>query len=350
MIKSEANKKLADKYPFLAALKRSVTRRWGVKLTAFLIAVGIWGMLISQDADLTREKVFTDVPVSITNSDTLLRNGLIVVSGLSDIAPIQLTVNVPQKLYNTVTAFNYSVRIDLSRVREAGVQTLPILSSSSSTYGSVKELSSLQVTVHVEKYVTRSRIPVRLSITGEPPTGYWAAPPSVDPPLVVISGPESLVNSVVRCVAEYNLSLLTKQAGTERSSVPFTLKDQNGKTVESSLISVTSSQVLLDSMLVEQALYAQKNVPIICDGVTTGTPAAGYEVKSISVSPDSLMIAGPDSLLTALNGIYPTGTVDVSGSAQTITRAVQISRPDDAVYISASVAYVTVMIDKAGSL
>jgi YbbR domain-containing protein len=349
MNKNEAKKTIAEKYPFAATLKHSVTRRWGFKLTAFLLAVAIWGTLISQDTNLTREKVFTDVPVSITNSDTLLRNGLIIVSGLTDIPPIRITVNVPQMLYNTVTASNYSIRMDLSRIRGTGEQTLAILSTSSSMYGSVKELSVSQITVYVEKYVTRSRIPVRLSVTGDAPAGYYAAPPSVDPPLVVISGPQPLVDSVVRCVAEYDLSLLSPQAGTERSSVPFKLESQGGDTVESSLISVTSSQVLLDSMLVEQALYPQKKVPINCDGITTGVPADGYEVKDITVTPETLMLAGSDSFLASVSAIYPSGTVDVSGSAQTITRAVQISKPADAVYISENIAYVTVTIGKAVS-
>ena len=50
-----------DLAAFGARLKKSLSRNWGLKLTSLIIAVAVWGGLISQDASLTREKSFSDV-------------------------------------------------------------------------------------------------------------------------------------------------------------------------------------------------------------------------------------------------------------------------------------------------
>lgn len=57
---------------------------WGWKLLSFLLAVCLWAGLITQDPNLTRERRFTDVPITLTNQETLRRNGLIVLSGLEE--------------------------------------------------------------------------------------------------------------------------------------------------------------------------------------------------------------------------------------------------------------------------
>ena len=51
---------------------------------AILISILLWAGLISQDETITREKTFNDVSVNITGTDTMKRNGYIVVSDMSE--------------------------------------------------------------------------------------------------------------------------------------------------------------------------------------------------------------------------------------------------------------------------
>ena len=55
------------------------------KLLAVLISVLLWAGLISQDESLTRDKVFNDVPVNVTGTDTMKRNGYIVTSDMNSL-------------------------------------------------------------------------------------------------------------------------------------------------------------------------------------------------------------------------------------------------------------------------
>ena len=277
----------------LCHIWQALKKNWGFKVLALLIAIVLWAGLISQDPTLTREKTFTDVTLNVTGADTLKRNGLIVTSDLSNLlSGATVWVDVPQMQYANASAHNYSVRIDLSRIRETGVQQVKVQSTSSSTWGSVTEIYPETVEIEVEEYITRYRIPVSIVTTGEAPAGYYAATPSLDPPLVAVSGPRSLVEKIARAEATLELNTLPAREGLVRTSVPFRLLDSNGNAVESDLLEITSESVLVDSVVVEQYLYSEREIDMNTLGLTTGEVATGYEIKSVTVTPATITAAG----------------------------------------------------------
>lgn len=323
---------------------KALTHRWGWKVSSLLIALALWAGLITQNDSLMREKVFTNVPVNIVNAAALQRNGLIVVDGLDDLGDVRIRVDVPQRNYTNVTAANYNVRIDLSQITRAGEQQVNLTSTSTSTYGAVTDISVKQVTVKVEEYVTRSRIPVRVEASGAAPEGFYTTSASVDPAMVTISGPESVVSSVARCVALYDMSLLQPIAGTERTAAPFMLYDRNNVEVDRSLVTVTNESVVMDSIIIEQTLYPSITVSLEKIGVVKGKPAKGYRVESVTVSPESIRIAGADLGSALGETFYLAGAVDITGANESLTRSLSIMRPSGVVYMSTDVANVTVRI------
>lgn len=323
---------------------------WPWKLLSLFLAVCLWSALITSDDTLTREKVFNDVSINVLNGDTLRRNGLIIVSGLENLPTVRLQVNVPQRAYAGVTAANYNVRVDLSKVTGTGIQKLPIIASSTSAYGSVAEISMDSITVEVEEYSTRSRIPVRLNVSGSAPEGFYAGDARVDPSYVSISGPTSLINTVVRCVADYSMSMITPRYGLERTAVPFRLINAVGEEIDQTLITVTSESVNLDSMTVEQMLYTAKELVINTTDLLTGSPAAGYVVKRISAEPSVLTAAGTEHLISQLNELhlieYIDQAIDISGSTATLHRSIRLSRSTDIAHLSSDTILLTVEIVK----
>ena len=120
---------------------KAVEKNWGTKLVALLIAVVLWATLIAQDPSLTREKTFEGVTISVTGADTMKRNGYIVVSDLDRVLDdAYLRVEVPQLQYDTVTSSPFNARVDLSRVKTTGRQTVNVLTTNTSMYGTVLEV------------------------------------------------------------------------------------------------------------------------------------------------------------------------------------------------------------------
>ncbi len=339
---------------FGARLKKSLSRNWGLKLTSLLIAIAVWGGLISQDATLTREKTFTDVQVNVINADILQRNGFIVTSGLSKLASVRMRADVPQRVYDSATPANYNVRLDLSRISTTGQVTLPIQTTDTISYGNVVWMSETEVTVQVDEYVTRRRIPVQPIQSAQSdalPDDVYAGPAGLDPSTVVISGPKHLVEGISRVVPAYDVSRLVPVIGTQYNAVPFTLVDRQGREIASPLITVTSENVLLDTLLVEQTFYPKKRVPLNLTGAVTGKPAAGFRVAGVSVSPETVQIAGDREALDSITLADLAAPIDVSGMSETIIRAAKVLKPADAVYISENAVYITVDIQplSAGS-
>ena len=305
------------------------------KLLALLLAVCLWAGLITQDPTLTRERVFNDVPISTTGSDTLRRNGLIVISGLDSDEPVRLRVEVPQREYNTVTTLNYNPRVDLSKVTEAGTQIVKVSTTSSTTYGTVTEIYPDSLEIVVDEYVTNYRVPVSVNLVNDYPAGFYGITPSLDPSTVSVSGPKSVVERIARVVVDFDVSRLPSQAGLVRTASPMSFVDAEGNEINSSLVEVTSAGVLLRSIVVEQQLYATKTLPISSLALTSGVPADGYEVKSVTSTPSMLVAAGDELGLNALDTLFVEQAVDVTGFTESFTVDLRVRKPSELVYMSA---------------
>ncbi len=327
---------------FRKALKTAPKRLWGIvchnwgwKLLALFLAVCLWAGLITQDPTLTREHYFYDVPVTVSGAETLRRNGMIVLSGLdAETLTTRLRVDVPQREYNTVSAGYYNPRIDLSRITATGEQTLKILSTSTTTYGTVKSLTPDSVTVVVDEYITNYRVPVSVNLIGDYPAGFYGATPSLDPSAVAVSGPKSIVGKIARVYVDFDVSRLAAQAGLVRTALPMRFVDKDGNAVESDLLEVTSADVLLRTIIVEQQLYPTKTLSISGLALTEGIPAEGYELKGVTASPNTLLAAGEEAKLSALETLFIDDPVDITGRSDSFTVEVKLRKPSELVYLS----------------
>lgn len=339
-VKNDSRMKLV-----METVARVCMRNWPTKLIALLLAVLLWGGLITQDPALTREKYFSNVSVNINGQESVKRNGFIVTSDLTNILDdVTLIANVPQMQYAAAQASNYNVRVDLSKITSAGQQELRILSTNSSTYGTVSGIQPSTITIDVEEYITRFRIPVSVQTVGTAPDGYYAGEISLDPPMVTISGPKSMVEKIVRAEVIMELGNLPQHEGTIRKALQYTLLDENNNPVESSLLEVTSESVLLDSVAVEQTVYAMKTLSLSQVGLVRGTPKEGYEIKSISITPENIVVAGNGIELAEITGLFSDAFVDVSGLSDSVNQRMRINNVSEFKYISANYVNVTVEI------
>ncbi len=305
------------------------------KLLALVLAICLWAGLITQDPTLTRERVFTDVPVSVTGADTLRRNGLIVTGGLGDAASrVLLRAEVPQREYTSATTANYNPRIDLSKITEKGEQSLKISTTSTTTYGTVTEVTPDSVTVTVDNYVTSYRLPITVRVAGEYPTGFYGATPTLDPSIVSVSGPEGVVSRIARVVVDFDVSRLPPQAGLLRTALAPAYEDAEGNRLDSTQVEASSAGVLLRSIVVEQQLYPTKSLSLNALALTTGTPATGYEVKSVTPTPGVLIAAGDETALSALDSLFLEHAVDVTGRDGSFAAEVRVRKPSELVYLS----------------
>ena len=316
---------------------RSCLHNWGWKLLSIFLALCLWAGLISQDPTLTRERVFTDVPVTLIGEDTLIRNGMVVLSGLEkDTLLVRLQADVPQRAYSATVASNYNPRIDLSRITQTGEQTLRILTTSSTTYGTVDIISPDSLTVVVDEYVTNYRVPVSINAVGVYPEGFYGSTPLLDPSSVAVSGPKSIVDKITNLYVDYDVSRLAAKEGLVRTALPMRFTDADGNEVDGSRLSVTSASVVLRTITVEQRLYPTKTLSVASLALTKGQPASGYVLKGITAMPATVLAAGDSSSLEALETLFTDSPVDIEGKSESFTVEIALRKPGSLYYLSDS--------------
>ena len=141
-------------------LKRLFFHNGLLKLIAILISVVLWAGLISQDENLTRDKTFQNVNVTVSGAEALKNSGFIVVSDLDEMLDnVSFVAAVPQKQYENADVSVYNIRLDLSRIKATGEQEIKLQSTNSALFGKVTSInpSSIKVNVEDSRFRVRGR-------------------------------------------------------------------------------------------------------------------------------------------------------------------------------------------------
>lgn len=341
------------KKPSLAGRMLGVLiHNWVWKLGSLVLAVCLWGVLITQDTALPRPKLIEGVRVSVTNAAVLRSNGLIVVSGLEDLNTVDLRVSVPQRNYNAAAAANYIARLDVSQIQSAGEQTLKITATAAnaSQYGTVTEVIDADVKVVAEEYGTLAAIPVEIRRTGSVPAGIYAAAFTRSVDYVDISGPKSVVEQAARCVVEYDQSGLSASRNPNAVSLPFFFEDAEGNVLDGSSLTVTArgSAAAITRISVTQNVYAMARVKVDQNSLVRGEPAPGYAISNIRVTPAAVTLAGSEVAIAPYlqedAALFPYEQVDITGQSRTVSQLLYLNTPGNMDYISNNTVQVVVTL------
>ena len=347
-IKKEETKSFGELMIHL--LKRMFLHNGGFKLIALLISIILWAGLISQDPNVTRDKTFQNVSVNVINSDTMKRNGYIVVSDLDEaLSEVSAVAAVPQTQYEAADVSAYNIRLDLSRVSGAGEQEIRLTSSNSTTYGKINSINPASVKLEVEDYVVRYRIPVSVSVVGETPAGWYMSTPSVDPPLVVVSGPGSLVNSISRARAFLDSSEVDWEEGSMVMTAELKLYNRSGEEVNSNLLDISYNSLSLDSVVLEATILPTKSFEVSDMIGTLNSVEDGYEVEAIHVSPENITVAARQDVLGQMTDLpLQERFVDLKGLTETTTFQIKVNKPNEDAVLSNDTINVTVEVVPEG--
>ena len=331
-------------------LRHVVLHNGLVKLLALLISLVLWTGLISQDDSLTRDKTWQNVNVTVNGTDTMKKNGYIVVGGLDEVlSNVSVTAAVPQKQYEIAEVSAYNVRVDLSRINGTGTQEIKILSTSSTTYGKVTNTVPSVLNVEVEEYFVRQRIPVTVTIGGEYQNGWykdWYMPsPSVDPLLVAVSGPRSLVQNILKAKVELDPETIDWAEGAMMRLGVIRLYDRSNEEIESPLLDITTEGLTIDSVLIEGSILPAKTFDISNNIELQGQVKDGYQVAAYRVSPENIKVAARNDVLEQLDELMMDRVVDLSGLSETTSFQIKVQKPSEDAVLSNDTVTVTVEIE-----
>ena len=283
-------------------------------LWAFLMALAVWvAAVTASDPDEVRQ--YPDpIPIEIIGQDP----GLVLTGEVPK--QMDLTLRAPRSVWDRLQTEGSDIKanLDLSGL-SAGEHTLEIQVQIPIRPVRIISATPRTATITLEPLATRT-FPVGLSIAGEPAIGYQAGDPSLEPGEIVISGPQSQVERVVRVRA------LTSLAGVREGidqTVTVQALDENSQAVTG--LGINPAAVLLKIPVSQQGGYRDLAVKVVVQGQV----ASGYRLANISVFPPVVTVYSTDpALVNALPGALETQPLDLENADDELATRLSINLPE----------------------
>jgi YbbR domain-containing protein len=301
-----------------------LVRNWPLKLAAIIFATLLYsGLVLSQNA-----RVFPgSVPIIVLNQPT----DAVLASELVDVR--EIAYFAPDDLGFRPSTSSFRATVDLSNVDPAaGPTTVDVQVESIIPGIQVLSYQPTRITVQLERFVTRE-VPVDVQY-GAVPDGLEIRPPELSPERVQVSGPESVVRLVV--VARANVRIDPSGLDVDRET-PLIPVDLLGNTLSPVDVTPGTTRVRI-------AVFRDlESRPLPVNPLLTGTPAAGFEIASISVNPLVVTVEGDADRLTSLTRI-DTVPISVSGATEDLRAIVGFSLPPGILTLGTGEVEVTVTL------
>lgn len=264
------------------------------------------------------------IPVTFVGESELTEDReMILLSG--QYATVDLHVYGKRTDTATLNRSNITVSVDLSSIRSAGDYSLDyeihFPDNIASNAITVLEQTPSAIEISVGKMQTKT-IPVYGS-GGSPAEGYLAETMICEPGEIVVRGPADIVKQIYCAQVYLDRDDLDRTVNT---TLPFTLVDRDGNTIESEQLSCDA-----DEIQVELPILATKEVDLTVE-LIDGGGATSHDVD-IEIVPSKITIAGDAELLKGINQIS-LGTIKLSEILVQATLQRTIVLPNDTEILS----------------
>ena len=282
-------------------------------ILAFALALAVWVSAVTA-ANPDETRTFPNsIPIEFVGQDpALIFKGQVP-------RQIQLTLRAPSSVWEQLTSEKDAVYVlvDLSGLG-AGTYRLDVQVQIQVRPVRIISFSPEQIDLTLEKLVTRS-LPVTLSLTSTPATGYQAGDAALDPAEVIVSGPESLVELVASVGVTLDLTDLRQDVD---ATLALQALDSHGSPVSGLTLNPDSIQVSLP--ITQQGGYRDLAVKV----VTIGRPASGYRLTNIAPIPPVVTVFSSNfEQITALPGYVETNPLDLNGASADIETHLTLNLP-----------------------
>ena len=283
-----------------------------VQLVCVLLSFGLW-IYVTNIENPIKSYELNKVPVEIKNSDNLKSSGLTLSPNQNFYVNLKIEGS-SQDLFS-IDKEDFKISVDLNElVLKKGENKVMVRIEEAPQDIKIKNSTGLTIRINTEEYKTKE-VPVKSKINVISKSGYYVATPIFSPDIVLVSGPESLVDRVTSVVAEAEESNAVKTIIKNYIVIPV---DNNYKEVTG----VQLSQKWVEATI---EINEGKTVPIKINVI--GTIQNDLKLKSISSDTTEIGITGPKSILDSISEIG-TENIDISQIKDNTSIEVKLKIPD----------------------
>lgn len=329
-------------------MKDRLTNNIGLKLISLLFAILLWALVVNID-DPVDEKTFRSIPVKVLHEEifTAKASTYSIVDGNET---VNVTVRAKRSILKDIMSSNIVVTADIkNRVTNSiNEATLPTEVTIKGFEGDYVEAYTTPKNLQIEiEPSTQKKFPIHVETIGTPRDGNIIGTVSANPEQILLGGGESQINRIKKVVAKADVTGISSSGSVEAELI---LYDANGKAIDQSLF---ENNLGAEGVKVDIEILKTKIIPLEFD-ISQIKPAAGYTVANVTYEPQTIVVAGLEKDLKALDRIKILGNAlkenGITGSKETkvditkyLPKGVQLADSTSGIVI------VTISIEKYGT-
>ena len=291
-------------------MNKKIANNVSLKILSVAIAILIWLLVVNADNPIVT-KSFVIGDVQLLNEAYLDADGKMCMQDDKQ-ESIRVTIKTNRKTLDRITASDIKAVADLQQAVSLNTDPVmvPITVSCDKVLPDNIEVTPQNLSIHIEDKDTQEFVVNVTTNNTKPDKGYEVGTLTSNPEKLKITGPTSLINKIDKVNASVDVDGASEDV-TEETDVKII--DKNGEEfTDTDMAYLNISKVSVTARLWK----VRPEVRIKAE--YEGTPADGYEVESISTTPNVISVAGSDEALSALeeqnNTItIPSSVTDVSG-------------------------------------
>jgi len=293
---------------------RKIIRSLPTLLTALVFAIAVWIFAVTQ-ADPAESRTYPRaIPIEIIGLDPNLTITNEIAQQVN--VGIRAPASIHAQLENDINLID--VTLDLSGLG-SGVHTLTPQVNLGVSPAEIIRISPSSIFIKLDAIITES-YPIDLRVIGNPGIGYEIQTPVLSDENVLISGPESIIETIDRVTAEVNITDVSEDIQRRIELTPY---DADGNLVTGVSLNPISVEVTIP--VTQRGGFRTVVVRI----VTSGQIAPGYRLTNIFANPPSVTIFSSDpELVETIPGFVETTPINLNMANEDIEIRVALNLPE----------------------
>lgn len=293
-------------------MKKWITNNLGLKILALLVSVGLWIIAININ-DPVSENTYT-VNVSLQNAGVLSSAGkYFEVKDNSD--RIKVVIRGTRTALSQFNQADIVATADLSKITEDNLVPIDLSTTKQSDKIEGIRSESQYVKLALED-VRRLQMPIEVKVLNDPQDGYILGSTQTSQNVVIISGPESIINQVESAAVEIDVSGATTDV---KISLPIHLYSKGDDIIDTTKVNMSVQEISTTASILQKAV-----VPLIA--IPQGTPTQGYVLNGIIEGlPTEITIAGKSNIVSKIPYIDISESLDVNDIYQNTSYEININ-------------------------
>ena len=265
------------------------------RLASLVSAVILWFFVVDS-MDKTMTLPVTNFPIEFTGTGLLLNNDLVIIEGAD--STVSFEIDGKTSKLKTIDMNYVRATADLSNITVPGTYDVKYELSTIHSGVTLRKMNP-SVRIVVDRMVSKP-VPVDLTLGGKLEEGYILDRYTLNPDMITVTGPQSVLDKVVSAKAAFDISGL--QESTE-TTLGYALINAEGDEVKSNYLSTATSSIGL-SLTVRQT----GEIPLVLNVKNYGFITE--DEVDIKLSPETVKVNGNPEDIAALNQI-DVGTLDL---------------------------------------